>query len=483
MTKQEMRRAMRALPHPTDVLHDDMPLSGTYVMLYWPLPDEVDSRPFIQRLHDAGVHVVLPIIEGDDIRLRLYAGKEAMQPGAFGILEPQGPNFTDTEAISRIYIPGLAFTSEGHRLGRGRGYYDRFLSSLPHTPQLIGVCAPGHLVPSLPTEAHDIRMNRVISHFLILCMCAISACTIISCKRTTPPDNPAFTSHLDTTGADDPYIYEGDSAYAVAEAEHIRRVQQSWRLRHQVHRNVRAPYINKEKGLISTYDDLFKEASAITGWDWRLIAAQCYQESGFDPEARSGAGARGLMQIMPGTARELGLAPHLITSPSHNIEAAARYIRQLSALFSDIRQPQERIHFTLAAYNGGYQHVRDAMALTRKYGGSPQHWADVSRYILALQQPRYYRDPVVKHGYMIGSETANYVVSIVQRARQYGANLNAVSLPPGWKEFKLPNAHDEENSSLEETTKKSRINVRTNRFTRNNSEVLRPEELQSQPTD
>lgn len=102
-----------------------------------------------------------------------------------------------------------------------------------------------------------------------------------SCKRRPAPENPAFAQTLDTTGAADPYIYEGDSAYDEAIAIH--RVQDNWRLRQQRHRRVRAPYINKEKGIISAYDDLFKEVAAQTGWDWRLIAAQCYQESGLTP--------------------------------------------------------------------------------------------------------------------------------------------------------------------------------------------------------
>lgn len=73
----------------------------------------------------------------------------------------------------------------------------------------------------------------------------------------------------------------------------------------------------------------------------------------------------------------------------------------------------------LAAYNGGYHHVRDAMALTKKYGGIWQRWSDVRHYILALSQPQYYRDPVVKNGYMRGSETANYVDMIMSRWKQY----------------------------------------------------------------
>lgn len=478
MTKKELRRQLRAQPLCPAVLRDDLLPAGHCVMLFWPLPDEVDTRPFIRQLHAAQVEVVLPVVVGDDIELRRYEGDDSLRPGAFGILEPQGKPFCDLGRIERIYVPGMAFTPDGRRIGRGRGYYDRFLQRLEaegYCPELVGVCAPDRLLPDLPTEPHDRRVHRVLQGLLsFFLMLVLGTGLMGSCKRRPAPENPAFAQTLDTTGAADPYIYEGDSAYDEAIAIH--RVQDNWRLRQQRHRRVRAPYINKEKGIISAYDDLFKEVAAQTGWDWRLIAAQCYQESGFDPDARSGAGARGLMQIMPATARQLGLSMADIHKPAANMQAAGRYLHYLSGLFRDIRSSEERTHFVLAAYNGGYNHIRDAMALCRKYGGSAQRWQDVSRYVLGLQQPRYYRDPVVKHGYMIGSETTGYVANIVQRARQYGANLASVSLPPGWKAFSLggkPHKDKGDEQAAEDVRRRP-----TNRFTRGNSTVKRPEELE-----
>ena len=138
--------------------------------------------------------------------------------------------------------------------------------------------------------------------------------------------------------------------------------------RSQVRRKVRARYLSRSQGIISPYDQHFKAAARVTGWDWKLIAAQCYQESGFDPDAVSWAGAQGLMQIMPTTAQHLGLSPNLVHQPAENIAAAARYIRELSESFREVRDGAERIKFVLAAYNGGYFHIRDAMALCRKYG-------------------------------------------------------------------------------------------------------------------
>ena len=186
-----------------------------------------------------------------------------------------------------------------------------------------------------------------------------------------------------------------------------------------VKRRVYAPMLNAKGGVISHYDALFQQHCRSIRWDWRLMAAQCYQESTFDPQARSWAGACGLMQIMPTTADHLGLARSDMFNPERSIAAAAKLIGELDRSFSDIRNQQERIKFILAAYNGGANHVRDAMALAKKNGRDPQRWADVSHYILLLAQPEYYNDPIVKYGYMRGSETAGYVDKIMQRWNGY----------------------------------------------------------------
>ena len=189
--------------------------------------------------------------------------------------------------------------------------------------------------------------------------------------------------------------------------------------RRRVKRRVFSPMLDKKGGIISHYDHLFQQYSQPIRWDWRLMAAQCYQESTFDPKAVSFAGAKGLMQIMPTTADHLGLARDKMYDPEANVAAAAKLIAELTGHFSDISDRRERINFVLAAYNGGAAHIRDAMALTEKYGGNKYRWADVSRYVLLLMQEEYYRDPVVKRGYMRGSETADYVTRIQQRYNEY----------------------------------------------------------------
>lgn len=199
-----------------------------------------------------------------------------------------------------------------------------------------------------------------------------------------------------------------------------------------VKRHVYAPFLNRAGGVISRYDHLFKRYAPLARWDWRLMAAQCYQESCFDPRARSWAGACGLMQIMPSTASHLGLPSSAIYEPEPNVKAAARYIQELSGYFRGVPSAAERQLFVLAAYNGGYFHIQDAMSLARKHGKNPSRWRDVAFYVLALERPEYYNDPVVRYGYMRGSETVDYVDRIRQRYAQYrGVPYGGASVK-GW---------------------------------------------------
>lgn len=196
-----------------------------------------------------------------------------------------------------------------------------------------------------------------------------------------------------------------------------------------VTRRVYSPMLNRSGGVISRYDALFQQYAPVARWDWRLLAAQCYQESTFDPQARSWAGACGLMQIMPATATHLGLPHSQIFEPEPNIAAAAKYIAQLTKHFNDIPERNERCYFVLGAYNGGFFHIRDAMSLAQKNGRDPHRWDEVSDFVLKLSTPEYYRDPVVKHGYMRGSETVNYVARIRNRWAQYRGFARAASAP------------------------------------------------------
>ena len=187
----------------------------------------------------------------------------------------------------------------------------------------------------------------------------------------------------------------------------------------KVRRRIFSPMLDKNKGIISNYDGYFQQYSRDIRWDWRLMAAQCYQESTFDPKAVSFAGAKGLMQIMPGTADYLGVARDKLYDPETNIAAAAKLIKELQQAFSDIRDHYERTNFVLASYNGGSHHIRDAMALARRDGKNASRWAEVAPYVLKLATAQYYNDPIVKYGYMRGSETVDYVEKIRSRHVSY----------------------------------------------------------------
>ena len=187
----------------------------------------------------------------------------------------------------------------------------------------------------------------------------------------------------------------------------------------KVRRRIFSPMLDKRGGIISHYDQYFIAYSRDIRWDWRLLAAQCYQESTFDPKAVSFAGAKGLMQIMPGTADHLGVSRSRLYEPEANIAAATKYIAELQRTFADIGDHYERTNFVLASYNGGAHHIRDAMALAKRDGKNNHRWGEVAPYVLKLAQPKYYNDPLVKYGYMRGSETVDYVSKIRQRYAGY----------------------------------------------------------------
>jgi len=212
---------------------------------------------------------------------------------------------------------------------------------------------------------------------------------------------------------------ELDEWYRPSMIDDVKKEQEFLLSARSVKRRAFSPMLDKKGGIISKYDEWFIQYSRPIHWDWRLMAAQCYQESTFDPEATSWAGAKGLMQIMPGTADHLGLPRGQMYDPEQNIAAASRYLAELERAFSDIADRNERINFVLASYNGGSHHVRDAMSLCRRDGRNQHRWRDVVAYVLKLSDPEYYADPIVKYGYMRGSETVDYVEKIRQRHRGY----------------------------------------------------------------
>lgn len=185
-------------------------------------------------------------------------------------------------------------------------------------------------------------------------------------------------------------------------------------------RPAHASILSVKDGKISHYDELFRKYAKLIGWDWRLLASLAYTESNFDPYVVSWAGARGLMQLMPATARNLGVPPGKEADPEESIKAGVKYIERLQKTFSKVKDEEERVKFVLAAYNAGVGHVTDAMALAEKYGKNPYRWDhQVDHYLLLKSNEEYYQDPVCKNGYFRGIETYNFVRSVLERAALY----------------------------------------------------------------
>lgn len=187
----------------------------------------------------------------------------------------------------------------------------------------------------------------------------------------------------------------------------ITRAESEWRL--------------DQGGVISPYDDLVKKYATRHELDWRLIVSQMYQESRFEHDLESWAGARGVMQLLPRAAREVGVKK--LNTPEQSIKAGIRYLRRMIDLF-DPRLPLEtRIRFGLASYNAGRGHVLDARRLARQQGLSPDIWYDnVETAMLLLSDPKYYRK--ARFGFVKGEEPVNYVRQIEARYLTYVNQLS-----------------------------------------------------------
>ena len=170
-----------------------------------------------------------------------------------------------------------------------------------------------------------------------------------------------------------------------------------------------------ETGTLSAFDPIVRKYSEQHDFDWRLVAAQIYQESHFDPTRKSWVGALGLFQIMPATARGLGIVDP--TDPEQSIRGGLKYMQQLSDHYRDVADPIERYRFALAAYNSGFGHVDDARRLARSDGRNPAKWHEVAGYLLKLADRKYAARS--RFGYCRGTEPVEYVRHIDERYSGY----------------------------------------------------------------
>ena len=169
-----------------------------------------------------------------------------------------------------------------------------------------------------------------------------------------------------------------------------------------------------EDGVISPFDDLFRKYAPVAGVEWQMLAAICSVESGFKTDARSWAGARGIMQVMPSTGRAFGVSEAELNDPEKNIEVAAKSLARIDEFMRPhVPDSTERVRFVLASYNAGIGHIFDAMALAEKHGHNPHVWYDhVETAALMKSNPQFYNDPVCRYGYFRARETVAYVKKV-----------------------------------------------------------------------
>lgn len=167
-------------------------------------------------------------------------------------------------------------------------------------------------------------------------------------------------------------------------------------------------------GRMSRFDALFRHYASTIGWDWRLLASMGFAESRFDSTQVSWAGARGIMQLMPSTARAYGVPLDKMTDNEVSIATAARVVKDIDrSLSAHVKDAEERKKFVIASYNSGIAHVLDAIALAKKLGYDSQKWnGSVNEVLLLKSKPEYYNDPVCRYGYFRGRQTYEYVNTV-----------------------------------------------------------------------
>ena len=172
---------------------------------------------------------------------------------------------------------------------------------------------------------------------------------------------------------------------------------------------------------ISAFDPVIVHQAKAEGFDWRLIAAVIFEESGFNPTSRSEKGAYGLMQVRPIAAESIGASR--FETPEDNVRTGVRYLRHLASMFGQARG-RDRLSIVLAAYNMGPGHIRDAQMLAEHLGCDPFRWDNALELILPLlERPDIYEQ--LPNGFAKGHETVAYVQRILERYRQYTLKTGA----------------------------------------------------------
>lgn len=160
LTREELREQSlllvnKALSHPRVN-------AAQTILLYYSMLDEVHTHELIDTLYKQGKTILLPVTLENSLEIRRYEGQKSLKEGrAFHIMEPTGDVFSSLDKIELVIVPGLSFDLKGNRLGRGKGYYDRFLKLVPQTYKL-GLCFDFQKVDAVPVEDYDVKMDEIL---------------------------------------------------------------------------------------------------------------------------------------------------------------------------------------------------------------------------------------------------------------------------------------------------------------------------------
>lgn len=384
--------------------------------LYWTRPTVVQrAGPAEETVLPAVVDSFLDPEDMERVRLDRMARLDSAAPAdtagtgtavSMGPAPPRLIRSPEELAGERVYLPGgseyVRRVAEIYDEERGHLRIIEVDSARSSEPLMREVARGAIEYTVAPTNVADLRepyFDNVVTEPVVGASHAV-----VWAVRTTSPDLRRRLDDWIGEAHGTGYVDELYEDYFVDRESYVERVA--------------SRYLTTETGRLSEFDALLFEHARRLDWDWRLLASQAFQESRFDPRAVSWAGARGILQLMPGTARDMGVGN--VFDPEQNLEGAVRYLQWLEERWAgEVQDPDQRLKFVLGSYNAGFGHVEDAQRMARKYGDDPTAWEDVAFWLLQLSQRRWYSDPVVRYGYVRGVEPVTYVALILERFDHY----------------------------------------------------------------
>ena len=147
---------------------------GQCIGLYLSMPEELDTAPLLQLALRRGCRIAVPrIVSVRHNRMRFFDLTGGVERGAFGIAAPRGERMRPARQMDLVFVPLVGFDPAGHRIGMGRGFYDRFLAHRGRMhewrrPLLVGIAYDAQCVPSLPTSGHDVPLDAIVTESTVL---------------------------------------------------------------------------------------------------------------------------------------------------------------------------------------------------------------------------------------------------------------------------------------------------------------------------